>query len=397
MLTYAIIAAAERMAMPVLFKEISSDLGLSTVSVGVIWGADPMAGIFIGLPGGLLADRFGIKRTLTVVCILAGIFSAFRGFSQSFITLAVTTFLFGIMSAMTPSIVPKATAVWFTRAYLGLTNALLQVGWGVGTMFATMTSATVLSPWLGGWRNVLFFLGLPAIILGLLWLFTGREPKKEEATEGTVGAIPFRQALSRVIHIKEVWVYGGMCVLQWGANMGVNGYLPLYLRDIGWSNASADGAMTVLMGSSMVGVIPMVLLSNRLGSHRGMFFFSIVVMVASVVAIPLMQGSAAIWPLLIISGFLRSAMPALTNILIFEIKGVGGTYGGTSIGLVSSLGMAGATISPPIGNSLVVFGAGAPFIFWAALAAASLPGFVLLRRAERGARENERERAGEKG
>jgi hypothetical protein len=52
----------------------------------------------------------------------------------------------------------------------------------------------------------------------------------------------------------------------------------------------------------------------------------------------------------------------LLNTLIFEIKGIGGTYGGTAIGLASSIGMLGAFFAPPIGNSLEVFGAGTPFL-----------------------------------
>ena len=56
MLTNSLIPGASRMCMPVLFKQISEDLGLSLVYVGVIWGMDPLAGVFIGLPGGLLAD-----------------------------------------------------------------------------------------------------------------------------------------------------------------------------------------------------------------------------------------------------------------------------------------------------------------------------------------------------
>lgn len=48
--------------MPVLFKEISDDLGLSVAQIGTIWGLDPLAGVFIGLPGGLLADRFVLNE-----------------------------------------------------------------------------------------------------------------------------------------------------------------------------------------------------------------------------------------------------------------------------------------------------------------------------------------------
>ena len=44
MLAYCILGGVERMCLPVLFNEISADLGLSLVSIGTIWGLDPLAG-----------------------------------------------------------------------------------------------------------------------------------------------------------------------------------------------------------------------------------------------------------------------------------------------------------------------------------------------------------------
>jgi len=365
--------------MPVLFKEISVDLNLSIVKMGTIWGADPLAGIFVGLIGGLLADRFGIKRTLTVVCILAGVFSAVRGFSVNFITMAGGMFLFGIMAAMTPSIVPKTASVWFRRQQLGIINALINVSWSMGAMFATMTSATILSPLLGGWRNVLFVLGIPAVIVGLLWLFTGRDPNKDEIQTTQTNTVPLKEAFFHVIRLREVWVIGLISLTLWGANMGFIGYLPLYLRNNGWSNASADGAITVFNGASMLGMLPMVLIANRLKAHKSMLFFSMVITSTFMALLPLVSNSG-VWPLIIIATFLRSAAFAITNVLIIEIPGVGSTYGGTAVGLVTSIGMIGAFASPPLGNSFEQFGSGIPFFFWAALAACSLPMFLGLRR-----------------
>ena len=367
--------------MPVLFKEMSVDLDLSLVSLGAIWGMDPLAGIFVGLPGGLLADRFGIKRTLTVVCILAGVFSALRGFSVDFWTMAGSSFLFGIMAAMVPSIVPKTASVWFQQRQIGIINAVINLSSMVGGMIATMTSATILSPLLGGWRNVLFALGAPSVILGILWLVTGREPQKQEAQTERSSQVPFKEALFHVIRIKEVWILGLISLTLWGANMGFMGYLPLYLRDIGWSAASADGAITVFNGASMAGMIPMVLLANRLRMYKGMLFITMVITVLFLVLLPVVSDTV-IWPLLIISSFLRSPSFAITNVLLFSIKGVGGTYGGTAIGLVTSIGMIGAFAAPPLGNGLEVFGPSVPFIFWGGLAAVSLPLFLLIRSRE---------------
>ncbi len=157
MLVYAVVMGASRMCMPVLFKQISDDLGLSMVAIGTIWGMDPLAGVFIGLLGGLLADRFGVKRTLVVICILAGVFGALRGLTTSFLTISVVMFLFGLMVAALPSVVPKVTAVWFGGPRLALANGILNVAGATGVIIATMFSATVFSPWLGGWRAVMFF------------------------------------------------------------------------------------------------------------------------------------------------------------------------------------------------------------------------------------------------
>ena len=378
MLTYAVIVGTERMCMPVLFKEISSDLGLSMMAIGMIWGMDPLAGVFVGLPGGLLADRFGVKRTLVVICTLCGVFGAMRGLSNNFAGMAATMFLFGIAVAMVPSIVPKVTAVWFSGRSLGLTNALISVAWAIGAMTATMFSATVLSPLLSGWRNVLFLFGAPGIIIGLLWLTTGREPHGSELPSTPVSEIPFRQALSHVVRIKDVWIIGLIALAQWGANTGLMGYLPLYLRDIGWTPTQADGALTVLTGVSCIGVVPMVLLSDRLGARKGVLIFSSIVMIISVGLLPFAHG-LTIWILIIIGSLVRMGASALFNILILEIKGVGGTYGGTAVGLMSAMGMFGAFFAPPLGNRLADIDLGLPFIFWALLPALALIGFFFIK------------------
>jgi MFS transporter, NNP family, nitrate/nitrite transporter len=378
MLTYGILTGLERLCMPVLFKEISVNLSLSAVSIGTIWGMDPLAGIFVGLPSGLLADRFGVKRTLTIICILAGIFCALRGFSQNFMSMAATMFLFGLMAAMAPAIVPKITALWFERRQLGLTNALINISWAIGSMTATMTSATILSPLLGSWRYVLFLMGVPGVMVGLLWLFTGRDASKNE-TRTTSAQVPFRKAISTVIRIKEVWIIGLISLTLWGANMGLMGYLPLYLRNIGWAPATADAVVTVYSGATTLGLIPMVLLSNKLNAPKGMYFFAMVVTVINMALIPVLDGGL-LWGMLIVCTFLRSAASPLVNVIILEIDGIGSTYGGTAIGLMTSIGMVGGFIGPPVGNSLESISPSAPFYFWAALAASSLPLFLLLKK-----------------
>jgi MFS family permease len=377
MLTYAAVTGAARLCMPVLFKQISDDLNLDVVQLGTIWGMDPLAGIFIGLPGGLLADRFGVRRTIAIVCILAGIFGALRGISTNFLSMTALMFLFGLMAAAAPSIIPKVTAEWFGGRKLGLANALLNISWGIGAMAATMFSATVLSPLLGGWRWVLVFFGAPCVLLGFLWLTT-REPDAAELPRTIAVKVPFKEALSKVARMKQVWIIGLMTTFLWGASMGLIGYLPYYLRDIGWTPTAADSVITVFSGVNSIGVIPMVLLSDKIGSRKIILFISVVSVMVTLALIPLASGTG-IWVLVIACAFLRSGGAALFNVVIFEIEGVGSTYGGTATGLANTISMVGAFLAPPIGNSLAKLDPGYPFFFWSALAAMSVPMIFLLK------------------
>lgn len=375
MATYGAIAGAARLCMPVLFPEIAEDLGLSLVAIGTIWGMDPLAGVFIGLPAGLFIDRFGIRKTLTVVCILTGIFGAVRGFTVDFVSMAAAMFIFGFMSAIIPSVVPKITAVWFTGKQLATANGLLNVAWSFGAVLATISSATVLAPVLGGWRFVLVFFAVPPILLGILWWLTGREPHAaaKDLQQPDVLAVPFRESISHVFKIKDVWILGIILMLYWGANMGYNGYIPTYLRYIGWTETAADTAATFLAGFGMIGVMPIVMLSNRLGRRKIVMAGCAGLLGISMALLPLL-GVSGMWGCVIIAGLLRAAPAAIGNAMLFETEGVGGTYAGTAIGLTNSLGMLGAFASPPIGNSLETpFGLDAPIFFWAALSFASIP------------------------
>ncbi len=335
MVTYALITGASRMCMPVLFKQISEDIGLSLVAIGTVWGMDPLAGVFIGLIGGLLADRFGIRRTLFVLCITAGIFGALRGFSVNFFTMAATMFFFGLTVAATPTILPKVTTLWFSGKHLALANALLIVAWGLGTMMATMLSATVFSDWLGGWRNVLFMYGVPAIVLGILWFITGREPEKDEIRDTAVRAVPFREAFSYIIRMKKMWVIGIINMALWGASTGLIGYLALYLRNIGWSPASADSAITLMSGVNTIGVLPVVILAEKT-SQKGVLVMAFAAIALMMILLPFVN-STGVWALIAVGGFIRSGTFPLINVIIFETKGIGSVYGGTAVGLVTTM------------------------------------------------------------
>jgi MFS family permease len=382
LLVLIFICGAARQCIPVLFPEISRDLNFNLVSIGLIWGIDPLAGVLVGIPGGLLADRFGIKRSMVMVCIIAGVFCALRGLSTDFSTMAITVFLYGMFAALAMTLSPKVTAIWFQGQYLGLTNALIWVFLYIGQMIGSMFSATLLSPWLGGWRDVMFFYSIPCIIIGILWALT-KIPVRTDQTEkaGSGKGEGFREVLLHVLRIRGVWIVAIVFMGQMGALSASNGYLPTYLREIGWSIAASDGALTLTLGFACVATIPLVLLSNKLRAPRLFLIAGVIVSGIGFISLFFLKGME-IWAVLAITGLVRAVPVVILNTILIETEGIGSKYAGTAFGVVTGAGMLAAFILPPVGNSFASIDLAMPFVFWGFISLASLSALLFLRKPE---------------
>ena len=371
-LTHTLVVAMPRICMPVLFVEIADDLGLDVVQVGWLWGMASLGGIFVVLIGGLMGDRFGVKRVLWVACLLAGIAGALRGISGSYTTLVATVIVFGLIQGVIPVNVHKTARVWFSGRRLGTANGVLSMGMGLGFTIGAMISSVVLSPLLGGWRNVLFFYGTISVVIAILWSMARERPDKDDTQASQESTVPFRQALSRVARNKTVWLFGLVLLGQVGAIQGLVGYLPWYLKEYkSWSGPQADGILAAFNLTSTIFTIPLALLSDRLGSRRAILIPAMLVTVIGIGLLSVVNG-APVWLLAIAIGIFRDGFMAVFITMIMEIKGVGAIYAGTAVGLAFTIERVGVVLAPPLGNWLANINPGLPFVFWAALAAAAL-------------------------
>jgi cyanate permease len=317
---------------------------------------------------------------LVVACLLAGIAGALRGLAGSFATLSVTFFLFGLVTATIPPVVHKTCGVWFSGRHLGLANGVVSMGMAIGFTVGAAISATWLSPTLGGWRNVLFLYAGISVFVSILWMLTRSEPGFSKSLDSGPATVPFRDALSRVIRNRRVWLLSFVLVGQVGCVQGLLGYLPLYLRDVGWAPASADGALATFHAVSIVGTIPLALLAAKLSS-RNVVLFAAVFLTALGTGLLTLATGALVWVAVVMAGVVRDGFMAVMMTRITEIPGVGVAYAGTAMGIAFTLSRLIGFASPPIGNSLATQGTpGLPFLFWSALATVALFAFVLLRR-----------------
>ncbi len=370
-LTGTFVTAMPFSCMPALFQEISDELGLSLVQIGTVWGMGNLAGIFVSLAGGIIGDRFSAKWILTVSCILVGITGALRGLSTSFIFLASAMFVNGIIRLIIPITITRTVGLWFKGGNLGMAMGASAMGMGLGLSLGPLLSATVLSPWLNGWRNVLFLLGGLSAFFGILWLIFGREPPVDESSEQITEKIPVKETIARLIRIKGLWFIGLTFMLRMGSMMGMTGYLPLYLRNQGWEAASADGTLAAFYAISTLLVVPITTLSDRIGSRKLILLLGIITNTISLGLLPLVDGWV-VWALMLMSGIFMDGFMAINTTILLETEGIGSRYSGTALGMIFTIGHIGSVSSPPIGNSFSSINPGLPFTFWAILSAIGL-------------------------
>jgi MFS family permease len=357
--------------MPVLFPEIAKDLGLDLVQIGTIWGISSLAGIFVSILGGVLCDKFGIRAIMTIFCILTGITGALRGFSNDFISLTATVFINGLARLIIPITVTKAIGVWFKGPKLGMAQGIGAMGMGLGLMLGPLISATLLSPLLGGWRNVMFFYGAISGFVGIFWFFVKKQPP-EILTAGEASArLPLRQALGKLLHLKALWLLGLTLMFRLGGLMGMTGYLPMYLQGKGWTEAAADGALSLFYAISAICVIPLSFLSDRLGSRKAIMLPALLVTIVCIGVLPVAPANL-IWVLIALSGMFMDGFMALNTTMLMETEGVGMEYAGMAVGIIFTITQVGILLSPPIGNAFAEINTGLPFVFWFALSIAAL-------------------------
>lgn len=364
------------MAVSVLSKEISLDLGLNVVQVGIVWGIGALPGIIFSLVGGAIGDRLGPKRVLVASSLLAGLLGAARGLADSFLSISVLLVLQG---GLLPVIVMnsfKTASQWFPPRQLGLANGLIGSGMALGFFLGSLLSANVLSPLLGGWRMVLIAYGLVGATLAVPWAFTRAAPNLAQTTDASLSVW---QAMRHVAGVRDIRLLGLALFGIFGAVQGLLGYLPLYLRNLGWPPASADGTMAAFNLASLLFVMPIALYSDRLGSRKHLLLAAAVITALGIGLLSI-AGGGWIWAAVLLAGFVRDGFMATFITMVIETDDIGALYAGSAVGYVNAFSGLGNVVAPPLGNSLSALGAGAPFAFWSALVVAGTLCLALTRR-----------------
>lgn len=258
----------DRLILALLVEPLRHDLGISNVELGLLFGT--AFAIFygiLGLPLARLADRFNRRKLIIAGVVLWSLSTIGSGFSTTFMALII--FRIGLAigeAALSPSAYsmigdlfpPKyrnrAASIYSAAGMLGSGGSYILGAALIGFLEVRLVDGALWGFRI--WELVFFAVGVPALLLGLIFAIVAREPPRVD--EGDKGPVP---GLSQVFAL--IWskfrIYGFMII---GAGMcQIPGYalvawLPTYLGTrFGYSVEQAG----YLLG-------PVKLLASALGS-----------------------------------------------------------------------------------------------------------------------------------
>ncbi|AMP12904.1 sugar (and other) transporter family protein [Collimonas pratensis] len=244
---------------------LSSELGLSPAQLGLLTSLYFFAFAACQLPLGLLLDRFGPRRVLACLLLVAAIGALVSANAHGFSSLLVGRLLLGIGTSACLMAGLKAIVAWFPHDHLPLMNGAIYAIGGLGAVATGTPIAWALG--VTTWR-VLFAVVACLILLIVLALFT-LVPEKDEPHPKTTLRAQLRD-IGGIFRSPVFWRTAPFVMASQGVFLGVQGlWAGPYLRDVGGLAASAAANIVALVGLAMVlGAVGSGWLARRL-QQRG--------------------------------------------------------------------------------------------------------------------------------
>jgi MFS family permease len=170
----------DRTILSILGPAIRTELGLSSTQIGMLGGLYfALLYTLLGIPIARLAERFSRVNILTVSLVVWSGFTALCGLAGNFVTLALCRFGVGIGEAGCSPPAHSLISDYFEPRKRASAMAVYGLGVPLGVMFGAAAGG-----WLGqtlGWRWAFVVVGLPGVVLAVIFKLLVREPPRGHA------------------------------------------------------------------------------------------------------------------------------------------------------------------------------------------------------------------------
>ncbi|HEV7626530.1 MAG TPA: MFS transporter [Streptomyces sp.] len=230
----------DRLVITIALPEIGDEFSLGETEQGLVLTAFFITYALFQIPGGILADSWGAKRTMLVAAAGWSVFTAACGLARGLGSMLALRAVFGALQGIFPAASIKAISERTTRKQRLTANGAMSASNPFGAAIAPMVAAPLVVAF--GWRGAFFAVAvLGAAMVFVLW--KGLPPalvRPETEAEKDAGAstakadaptqVPVRDAL-RLLRSSVMWrftlMFCGFNIIGWG----LVSWVPTFLRE----------------------------------------------------------------------------------------------------------------------------------------------------------------------
>lgn len=315
---------------------------LTDVQFSSIMTAPMFPSIFLSIVIGILVDRFGISKMVSICYVIAAAGFVMRIFATDYLTMFMSMALTGVGCMILNSNLAKIVSSIYPMEKVGTIVGVLMAGSTASMAVAYATTAFFPSLQIAFWTAAIV-----SLAIALLWLLFIREKHFSAENAPAMETVPVKEALSTCCKSKNIWMMGISLMFLLGGATVISNFQVAALTTIkGYSEAFAGTFGTVLMVGAIIGSIFIPVLVSKMPGKAPIFLlvFGLISALCTIGIITL--PTAGIYISCFLNGALRSGIIAVMMSLPVMFREIGPKYAGTAGGLAVTLELLGAVIIP---------------------------------------------------
>lgn len=171
------IAYMDRSNISIVAKPMMDDLNLSKVEFGFLSSLFYLGYCFAQIPGGMLAEKFGARKIVTLALAWWSLFTALTAATSSYVVMCIIRFLFGTGEGPMYPGNAVFNSYWFQKHEKARAASALLAGSFFGPVVAPVVSVGILAMF--GWQGVFYIFGALGIVIALIWYVVGRDKPEQ--------------------------------------------------------------------------------------------------------------------------------------------------------------------------------------------------------------------------
>jgi MFS transporter, ACS family, glucarate transporter len=366
-----VISYVDRTCISVSGPFLASDLGLSSVQMGFVYGAFILSYGLFAVPGGLLGDKIGGRKVITGLVLLFSLFTALTGLVHALWSLVLVRFLFGAAESSVGPNASKVLSKWLPPSKWGLAQGTMWMSGRIGGAFAP-GMVVALQPFLGWRGGFWFFAAVGCIWAALFWFWYRDNPEdKSSVSEEELKTIRgtenrahsahtfARMPWARLFRSRTIWTICGMYFcFSYGWHFYMT-WFPTYMKTHGFTTAQMGlyGGLPFFFGAfgCLAGGLLTDYVVKKTGNVRNRRYIGAVgffLMALCMFLVSTMENAMAC----VLTISMASFFGDLTLSSCWAVcMDVGHEYAGTITGLMSTCGNIGGFLFPVVSGFLVQY------------------------------------------